>query len=158
MSIVVARVDDRLVHGQVVIGWGRPLEVDRIVLVDAEVATSDFERDLYRMAVPEGIEIEFIGPEAAPARLEALEESGERLLILTGTVAGMTRLARDYHGIKAVNLGGIHDGPGRHEYLRYVYLTDAELADLKSLAREGVVVTAQDLPTSAPVHLEQLSR
>lgn len=158
MPIVVARVDDRLVHGQVVIGWGRPLEIGRILLVDADVAASDFERDLYRMAVPAGIEIEFLAPPAAAARLGALADTDDRLLVLTGTVAGMIDLARRYPGIRAINLGGIHDGPERREYLRYVYLTDRELADLRSIAATGVAVSAQDLPTSAPVALDQLAR
>ncbi|MDX2057526.1 MAG: PTS sugar transporter subunit IIB [Gemmatimonadales bacterium] len=157
MSIVVARVDDRLVHGQVVIGWGRPLELNRIVLVDAEVAASDFERDLYRMAVPAGIEVEFLRPAEAPARLAVLGGGPDRVLVLTGTVAGMSWLARASDQIRAVNLGGIHAGPGRREYLRYVYLTPDELADLRSLEAGGVRVTAQDLPTSAPVSLESLA-
>lgn len=159
MSIVAYRIDDRLVHGQVVIGWGRPLEIARIVLVDAEVAASEFEQDLYRMAVPAGIAIEFLAPATAPGRVEALAQSAERTLVLTGTVTGMTALARKIPGtLKTINLGGIHDAPGRHEYLRYVYLSDAELADLRELAAAGVSVTAQDLPTTAPVALASLAR
>ncbi len=157
MSIIVARIDDRLVHGQVVIGWGRPLELNRIVLVDAEVAGSDFERDLYRMAVPAGIDVEFLRPVEAPGRLAALADGPDRVLVLTGSVAGMTWLARASNQIRSVNLGGIHAGPGRREYLRYVYLSPEELADLRALAATGVSVTAQDLPTTAPVSLESLA-
>lgn len=152
--IVVARIDDRLVHGQVVIGWGRPLEIQRIVLVDREVADSEFERDLYRMAVPAGIDVEFLTPTDAPARIEAFRDSDERVLILTGTVAGMVALARSVDGIRHINLGGVHDAPGRREYLRYVYLTPAELGELRSLAEGGVTITAQDVPTTAPIPLE----
>jgi PTS system mannose-specific IIB component/fructoselysine and glucoselysine-specific PTS system IIB component len=157
MPIVVARVDDRLVHGQVVIGWGRPLEIERIVLVDDEVATSEMEQDLYRMAVPAGIEIEFLSGTAAPGRLTDLETTDERILVLADSVAAMTALARSYPRLRSINLGGIHQGPGRREYLRYVYLTPAELADLRALAEAGVKVTAQDLPTVPPVPLEDLA-
>ena len=153
--IVVARVDDRLVHGQVVIGWGRPLEIQRIVLVDADVAASEFERDLYRMAVPAGIEVEFLAPADAPRRFDALRDSSERVLVLTGSVSSMIDLANAVTGIRNVNLGGIHDGPGRREYLRYVYLTPAELASLRALAETGVTITAQDVPTTAPIPLEE---
>ena len=157
MSIIVARIDDRLVHGQVVIGWGRPLELNRIVLVDAEVAASEFERDLYLMAVPAGIEVEFLSPEQAPARIEALGAEPDRVLVLTGSVDTMVALATSCHGaIRTVNLGGIHDRPGRREYLRYVYLTGQELDGLRAVAAAGIEVTAQDLPTSAPVPLAAL--
>jgi len=156
VGIVVARIDDRLVHGQVVIGWGRPYEIGRIVLVDAEVAASDFEQDLYRMAVPEGIAVEFLAPDEAPLRLTALATGPERVLVLTGTVAAMADLVRGFDGIRAVNVGGVHAGPGRREYLRFIYLTDAELADLKAIAASGVAVSAQDLPTSPPVDVGDL--
>lgn len=155
--LVASRIDDRLVHGQVVIGWGRPLEISRIVLVDGEVAASEFERDLYRMAVPVGIELEFLAPAAAPSRVEALARGDERVMVLTGTVAGMIALARACPAIRSVNLGGVHDGPGRREYLRYLYLTDAERADLVELAGTGVAVTAQDVPTAPPIALEELA-
>lgn len=159
MSLIAARIDDRLVHGQVVIGWGRPLEIGRIVLVDDDVAASDFEQDLYRMAVPAGIEVEFLAAAGAGTRIGALAASPERVLVLTGSVTCMLDLAADPAArIHAINLGGIHDGPGRREYLRYVYLSEAELAGLRAAAARGVQVTAQDLPTAAPVSLESLSR
>jgi len=160
MGIVVFRIDDRLVHGQVVIGWGRPLEIDRIVLVDGEVAASEFEQDLYRMAAPEDITVEFLAPEAAPERVMALAaDPDERSLVLTGSVAVMAALARACPtAMLAINLGGIHAGPGRREYLRYVYLTDEERAQLEALAATGIDVSAQDLPTSRPTPLAALHR
>jgi len=69
MAIVLCRVDDRLVHGQVVIGWGRPLAIDWFALVDDEVAASDLEQELYRMAVPAGTTIEFVSAAAAGSRI-----------------------------------------------------------------------------------------
>lgn len=159
MTIIAARIDDRLVHGQVVIGWGRPLEIGRIVLVDDEVAASDFEQDLYRMAVPAGIEVEFLAAAGAGHRIGHLADSTERVLVLTGTVAGMLALVADPAShLTTINLGGIHDGPGRREYLRYVYLSDTELAGLRLAASRGVRITAQDLPTAAPIALDTLAR
>ena len=155
MGIVVYRIDDRLVHGQVVIGWGRPLEIGRIILVDSGVAASEFEQDLYRLAVPAGIAIEFVPPEDAAMRLDDAARRPERTLVLTGSVATMAGLhAARPDLVRSINLGGIHDGPGRREYLRYVYLTAAEAATLKSLVDAGVSVSAQDLPTSRPVVLD----
>lgn len=157
MSIVVARIDDRLVHGQVVIGWCRPHEITRILLVDAEVAASEFERELYRLAVPDGIAIEFLTDGTAPARLEQAAASPERALVLTGSVESMAALQRARpHLIQTINVGGVHDRPGRLERLRYVYLSEGELSTLGALAGAGVSVTAQDLPTTRPVGLAEL--
>ena len=159
MPLVVARIDDRLVHGQVVIGWCRPLEIGRILLVDDGVAGSEFEQDLYRMAVPDGIELEVLSEAEAVARLPAVAALADRTLVLTATVEGMLGLVRARPGlVQAINLGGVHDGPGRVERLRYIYLTDAEIAALVAVAATGVSVTAQDLPTSRPIGLEALGK
>lgn len=158
MPVVLARVDDRLVHGQVVIGWGRPLAVDLIVLVDAEVAASEWEQEIYRMAVPDGMEILFAGPAEAAQRLPAWEASQARVLILTGSIESMAGLCRAVQGILGrVNLGGVHHRPGRRERLPYVYLDEEEYAALQAMAAAGIAVTAQDLPGTTPVSLGDLA-
>jgi PTS system mannose-specific IIB component/fructoselysine and glucoselysine-specific PTS system IIB component len=53
--------------------------------------------------------------------------------------------------IRKINIGGIHHRAGRSERLRYVYLTDEEAGKLRSLAANGVLVTAQDVPTARAV-------
>lgn len=156
MSVLV-RVDDRLVHGQVVVGWGRALKLRRIVLVDDLVRENGWEQDLYRMGMPEEMEIEFASvPEAADAH-RRWEEDAAHTLVLVGNVDTLVRLA-DVAPVERVNLGGIHQGPGRRECLRYVFLTDAESAKLDALAQRGVTVTAQDVPTAAPIPLREVLR
>ena len=108
MAIVLFRVDDRLIHGQVVVGWGRPLGVNRIVLVDGEVATSTWEQDLYRMAVTPEIEVEFLTVADAAARLREWQADARRTLVLTGDLETMTALhAADPVTVHRINLGGI---------------------------------------------------
>ncbi|MCH6547189.1 MAG: PTS sugar transporter subunit IIB, partial [Gemmatimonadetes bacterium] len=55
----LVRVDDRLIHGQVVVGWGRELQPDLVVLANDEVAANDWEQELYRLGVPERIDVKF---------------------------------------------------------------------------------------------------
>jgi mannose/fructose/N-acetylgalactosamine-specific phosphotransferase system component IIB len=52
VPIVLFRVDERLIHGQVVVGWGERLHMDRIVVVDDELAGSAWEQELYCLGVP----------------------------------------------------------------------------------------------------------
>ena len=65
MALELYRIDDRLIHGQVVVGWGQPLDLGFIVLVDDEVAASDWEQELYRMGVPPEMDVYFDAVEAA---------------------------------------------------------------------------------------------
>jgi PTS system mannose-specific IIB component/fructoselysine and glucoselysine-specific PTS system IIB component len=157
MAIVLFRVDDRLIHGQVVVGWGRPLGVNRIVLVDDQVATSGWEQDLYRMAVTGDVEIEFVTVADAERRLRDWQADVRRTLVLTGDLQTMAALhAADPVTVHRINLGGIHHRAGRKERLPYLYLTDEEMARLVALENAGAAIAAQDLPTTPPVALKAL--
>jgi PTS system mannose-specific IIB component/fructoselysine and glucoselysine-specific PTS system IIB component len=157
MSIVLCRVDDRLIHGQVVIGWGRPLGIDLIILVDDQVAASDWEQELYRMAVSPDIEVRFVTVADAAGEMADWQANGKRGLILTGdleTMAALRTASPDV--VQRINLGGIHHRPGRRERLPFLYLTDQELRTLLALEAGGAVIAAQDLPTTPAVALRAL--
>jgi mannose/fructose/N-acetylgalactosamine-specific phosphotransferase system component IIB len=156
MPLLVYRVDDRLVHGQVVIGWGKPLNLGFIVLVDDAVYAAEWERDLYRMGVPPEIELRFADLATALRMLPVWQADPRNGLLLTGDVQTMAALSQASPSIAQVNLGGLHHRAGRVARLPYIYLTPEEYGVLEGLERRGVEVTAQDLPTSEPVPLEAL--
>lgn len=156
MSIVLVRVDDRLIHGQVVVGWVQALGAQRIVLVDDAVARSEWERELCSLGVPPGLGLTFVGVDEAAAKVPDWIRAKERVLVLMGTVATAVRLSEAAAEITALNLGGVHNGQGRTERLSYVYLSDEEAAALGRLGERGVRVTAQDVPTARPVPLKEL--
>jgi len=157
MSVDLVRIDDRLIHGQVVVGWGQTIGAGFIVLVDDEVSASEWEQELYRMGVPPAVEVQFASVEEAGRSIGAWSRDQRKGIILTGDIATMARLVAATNGaIRAVNVGGIHYREGRRERLRYVYLSDDEAADLGRLARSGVDVSAQDVPTGTRVSVEEL--
>ena len=157
MGVALFRVDDRLVHGQVVIGWGRPLGVRFIVLVDSGVRASEWEQDLYRMAVPDGVEVLFADVDEAVLQLPVWAADRRSGIVLTGDLETMAAL-HDVHPelVQRINLGGMHHRPDRTEKLRYLYLSPSEEAVLRRLRDGGADITAQDLPTAAPVPLDTL--
>jgi mannose/fructose/N-acetylgalactosamine-specific phosphotransferase system component IIB len=151
--IALYRVDDRLIHGQVVVGWGEPLHVDFIVLVDDTVRASDWEQDLYRMGVPSHIEVIFASTAEAVQRIPEWDSDPRVGILLVGDIDTIAALCANNHGLRRVNIGGIHHQPGRSERLRYVYLTDVEASKLRQLASQGIEITAQDVPTAPAVPL-----
>ena len=154
--IALYRVDDRLVHGQVVLGWGQPLHAKFIVLVDDKVAGSQWEQDLYRMGVPPGVEVSFARVDEAAQLHQAWVDDTRVGIVLTADIATMVRLVEATGAISWVNIGGIHHKLGRSQKLRYVFLTPGEEAELRALAARGVKVTAQDVPTARPVPADAL--
>ena len=155
MTLVLNRIDDRLIHGQVVVGWGQPLDVHFIVLVDDAVAASDWEQELYRMGVPPEMEVRFLSVADAPQHLDRFRSEPRAGILLTGDIATMCRLVSEA-GVREVNVGGIHHRAGRVQHLRYVFLTPAEETALREIAEQGAVVTAQDVPAARAVPLEEL--
>jgi mannose/fructose/N-acetylgalactosamine-specific phosphotransferase system component IIB len=140
------------------VGWGRPLGVNQVVLVDDQVAASPWEQDLYRMAVTPDTEVEFATIAQAASRLRDWQSDALRTLVLTGDIETMAALHRaDPVTVHRINLGGIHHKAGRRERLPYLYLTDEEMMRLEALEAAGAAVSAQDLPTTAPVSLKALA-
>ncbi|HEX6535440.1 MAG TPA: PTS sugar transporter subunit IIB [Gemmatimonadaceae bacterium] len=156
MSIELYRIDDRLIHGQVVVGWGQPMRLGFIALVDDEVATSDWEQELYRMGVPPEMDLFFATVEEAATSLERWRNDQRPGILLTGDVDTMRRLVERANGIRAVNLGGVHHRAGRVERLRYIFLTGDEERALRALEARGVSVTAQDVPSARPMPLREV--
>jgi PTS system mannose-specific IIB component/fructoselysine and glucoselysine-specific PTS system IIB component len=157
MTVALYRIDDRLIHGQVVVGWGQPLDCSFIVLVDDEVSNSDWEQDLYRMGVPPQIEVIFASVEQAAAQLAGWEAEARVGILLVGDVETALALATRVPAVKRFNVGGVHHRTGRKERLRFVYLTDDEAAKLRQLAARGVEVTAQDVPTARAVPIGEFT-
>lgn len=147
MGIVLFRVDERLIHGQVTVGWGNRLKPHRYIVVDDTLVDRDFEQDLYRLGVPDESEAEFCSVEDARAQLPSWLEEEARIVLLTRDVDHMRRLAAGgaLRGHR-VNLGGIHYREGRTRVLPFLFLGHEERTQIRELAEEGVDVSGQDLP------------
>jgi mannose/fructose/N-acetylgalactosamine-specific phosphotransferase system component IIB len=157
MGIVLLRVDERLIHGQVVVGWGATLHPDRIVVIDDELADSAWEQELYTLGLPEEVGAEFHSVIEGRLRLEAWRNGTSRTVVLTRTIDVMRRLAEGgmLRGAE-INIGGLHHAPGRRQVLPYVFLSEDERAALQTLADGGVEVSARDVPGARRINLAHL--
>lgn len=156
MPLSLVRVDDRLIHGQVVVGWVKAIGAKRIIVVDDGVAQSEWQRELYTLGTPPDLTVEFAPLTDAAAAVSRSTESPDKTIMLVADVPSAVRLCRAASGIKALNLGGLHDGTNRTRRLPYVYMSDEEAAELRALRDRGVKISAQDVPTARSVPLEEL--
>lgn len=151
MAVVLFRVDDRLVHGQVTAGWGRVLSPSRIVVISDTISRSSWEKDLYAAAVPESIAFEVWSVAEAGERFGPCDASREKVFILVEDLETVTRLVQNGLALEELNLGGIHHEHGREEILPYLYLSPEDRRRLLWLKERGVHVFAQDVPTAGAV-------
>ncbi|HEX6926445.1 MAG TPA: PTS sugar transporter subunit IIB [Longimicrobiaceae bacterium] len=157
MPITLLRVDERLIHGQVVVGWGERYHVDRIVVVDDELRRSEWEQELYCLGVPPNVDAAFVDVEEARSLLPQWHSDPKHTFVLVRDVPTLARLAEAglLDGLE-VNLGGIHSAPGRHRVLPYLFLSDEEMLDLRRIADRGVAISARDVPASRAIPLAEL--
>jgi mannose/fructose/N-acetylgalactosamine-specific phosphotransferase system component IIB len=151
---VLVRVDERLVHGQVVVGWIPVLGAERILIADDALLADAWERELVVSAAPPGVEVEVLSLEGAGKRL-AGEIPGSAILLVR-SIEAVAELARGGAPVTEVNLGGLHFRDGARRYLDYLYLTPADIEALKELAGRGIKLTARELPGSPGVELNPL--
>lgn len=157
MPIEVYRIDERLLHGQVVVGWGRRFGIEFYVVVDDRIAGTAWERELYASALPAGVESFFLTVEDAIRQLPELEGRGDVGMALTAGTAEMRRLGEA--GLLAgreVNLGGLHATEGRERLLDYLFASPSEMQDIRALGELAGSVSARDLPGSPRIGLRRL--
>lgn len=157
MTLELFRIDERLLHGQVIVGWGMRLGIDYYVVVDDELATSDWEQDIYSAGLADRTAVEFVSVAEAVERFQELDSRAGRGALLTKGTTEMRALAgAGLLSGRRVNLGGLHGTGSRRRVLTYVHVSPDEEEDLKAIHRASAGVTARDLPTGREVALEDL--
>ena len=150
MQLPLLRIDDRLVHGQVLVGWAAALRPAQVLLASDAVAGDPLRRQVYAALPAEDFAIDVQGLATAAATLRR----GGRVLAVCASPADARQLFDLGCGLAAVNLGGLR-GPGRRQLLPFVYLTPQDVADLRALLSRGVAVEARELPGSRAVRVDE---
>jgi PTS system sorbose-specific IIB component len=150
MPVKLARIDDRLIHGQVVLGWVPIVKPDRLVVACDRVATSDWERKFYASCVPPEVRTSFFSVGEAATQVSKPPYENEQLLVLFETAADAWKFVDAGVALKEVNVGGLHYREGSIELLPFVFVTADERAFLRELVKRGVTLSAQDVPSNPP--------
>jgi len=158
MPLDLLRIDERLIHGQVLVGWGTRLGLEFYVVADDALASSPWEQDIWASALDGEALAKFLSVEEAGRRFADLDGRSESGALLTRGTAQMRALAEGgcLDG-RHVNVGGLHAGSGRRKILDYIYLSEAELDDLRVIAEHASSVSARELPTAPEVSLRELA-
>jgi len=155
MDIALIRVDDRLIHGQVVMGWTQALGIQQILVADDETAANPVQRNLLLLAVPAGVAADVLSIGDA-ARVVAASQSDVKTIVLVKGPTELRALYRAGMPMSEVNVGNVHTAPGRRRLTKEVHATDEEIAIWRELAGAGVRLEAQWLPGQAKTDLGRL--
>ena len=158
LGVALVRVDNRLVHGQVLEAWLPALDAHGILVADDEAAGNVLARSAMALAIPPGIRFEVVRLQAAA---ELLRPGGRgpqaaRTLVLLRDVRDAVALHEGGMPLPRLNLGNIHFQTGRRQVSPSVFLDGAELSALETLAKEGTEVEIRAVPTEPPLPLAQV--
>lgn len=145
LTVLRARVDNRLVHGQILEAWVPALGADAIVVADDDVAASLLMRSAMSIAVPRKVRLVFTRIADARATLEV--NGPGAALVLFRDVADAVRARDAGLPLPALDIGNVHFAPGRRPVTPSIFLSDAELAELEKLSAAGVHVEVRTLPS-----------
>ena len=154
MNIQLIRIDDRLIHGQVVVGWVKVLEIQRLVVVNDEITKNNMRRTLMEMAVPSGLKVNFL--EVGPAALASKDDSKERTLLLFASPVDVLAYVKAGGVALTVNVGGMHFCEGKNQVTKTICVDSSDLTAFKELNKLGIEMEVRAVPGDVREVLEKV--
>ncbi|MCX5784803.1 MAG: PTS sugar transporter subunit IIB [Elusimicrobia bacterium] len=154
MPITLYRIDDRLVHGQVVEAWVPYLHAGEIAVISDDIAHDAMRQTIMRFAAPEGVGLKILPVAEAPAYLLTAEASASNMLVLLPGLAEAVDLIKKGVKITKLNVGGMHYSAGKNLSIgKAIFLNDADCAALRFLSDSNVIIEGRGVPSDSPLDL-----
>lgn len=145
--ITVARIDERLIHGQVAFAWTTAYKSQAVMAIDDIIAKDAFQKSLLEMACPSGLKCFVVGVEKAAELLKKYE--GKKIFIVVKHPETYVRLVEAGVPVETINVGGIYYQEGRRQIAKTVYVDDEMTADFHKLHDAGVALEIRTHPSDA---------
>lgn len=153
-NVVHARVDDRLIHGEVVTAWVPTTRATRIIIIDDEVAKDEFNVRVVKALAPAGTKVFVYDVDKAAEKLMVQGLPDERLLLLTKSPTSFWRLIEKGVPLKEVNLGGAGIRGKRQPFINNVSLDPDEVMACENMRKNGCRVYYQLVPEQGVVEID----
>ncbi|MEI5994698.1 PTS system mannose/fructose/N-acetylgalactosamine-transporter subunit IIB [Candidatus Enterococcus mansonii] len=149
MSIENARVDERLIHGQVATVWTNTLGAQRIMVVNDLAVKDQMQIGALKMAKPAGVKLSILSKRKAIEKILAGNYEDEKVFLITKDIQDMADLINGGVPLKAFNVGNISQKEGSTPIKKSVALTELDIQTIKELDGKGVKITAQMIPSES---------
>ncbi|MDI3480674.1 MAG: sorbose system component [Tepidanaerobacteraceae bacterium] len=155
LNIVLTRIDDRLIHGQVMAAWSKFTKANRIMIIDDLVANDPFMGKILKMAAPPGMKVDVYNVKQATEILKNTHSSADRVIILAKYPKTIYELIEAGVEIKDLNVGGMAAGPGRKTLYKNISASAEEKEVFKDIISRGTYVYIKIIPDDKEVDIRK---
>ena len=154
-NILLTRIDNRLVHGQVATQWNSTLGSNLILVANDDVASNTMRQNLMKMAAPAGVATRFFSLQKT---IDVIGKASPRqkIFIVAETPEDVLTLVKGGVPIRKVNIGNMHMAEGKRQVAGSVAVDDADVAAFKRLQELGVELEIRRVPTEHAENIEKL--
>lgn len=154
-NIKLARVDFRLMHGQVVTNWIKQVSADAILIVDDKLASDKFLAQVFLMAAPPGVKISIKSMKKAIQGAKEDRYNGLNLLVLFKSVENAKKAYDNGFPLKELQIGGLGNGSDKVMISNEIFLSKEEANMLEKMNDAGLKITLQVTPKDPLVELDE---
>lgn len=147
----IIRIDDRLLHGQVVVGWAGALDLEWLVLANDRVAENPSLAAAIKAGVPPEVRADIVTFDQAVDGLMNGDYAQKKTMLVVESPGDALRLLHKGVALKKLHIGGLHFREESEELLPYVFLSNWDRMALDEMLERGVRITCQDIPSTTPV-------
>lgn len=146
----ILRIDDRLIHGQVVAGWARPLGIEELIIASDTISKDDWTCNAYKLAVPENIVFHCYDIESCIRYLKNSMDK-KRIMVIVEKTLDAYNLVKNGLGVSEIYIGGLGYREGARSIATFIYLSPEDIDVLVKLHELGVKIIGKQLPNSQPI-------
>lgn len=154
--VILTRIDDRLLHGQVAFAWTKSLGVDAILVANDNAATDPITKMAIKMAAPNGVKLAIKTVKEGIELLNNPKSEKVKIFVVVKNTEDAALIAKEGKGIKLVNVGGIKKQEGKRMLTKAVFVDDKDITNLRSIEELGIEVEVRQVPTDAKKSLSEL--
>ena len=154
--VIQLRIDDRLIHGEVVVMWLNYTNADVVLVADDETANNAMLKNAMKLAKPQGVAMPIMTIEKTIASLNEKGDGQKRIFVVTKNAQNARKIAESVPSVKEVNIGAMRSSVGKKQVALKVFMDDKDIEDLKYLENMGKKVYQQTKPDIQPVYLKDL--
>lgn len=155
MPINLARIDDRLIHGQVITTWVKNHDIEQVLIINDKVAGDKIQQSVLTMSAPPELKVQVFGVQKFIEIMQKTEIKRRTMLLFTNSI-DVNALVENGVKIDKLNVGGMRMQEGRKSLSRAVAVTPEEEQAFKSIIARNILVEIQMVPKDPVVDLQTL--